>query len=169
VENGAGGSGSYIPFFNDLEETKAWIHESIAIITEPTRKITSSFYKSPPRNSYYHGCSTGGAQGFALAQFHPHLFDGIYAGSPGNWYSHLMLSFLWNGQQSKVSLPWSLVLFISFCSKRIQLIRARGMPLLIKPLSTQPPMQFSMPVMNLMESRTASSRTHFVAILISTP
>ncbi|KAJ5438709.1 uncharacterized protein N7458_009707 [Penicillium daleae] len=83
VENGAGGSGSYIPFFNDLEETKAWIHESIAIITEPTRKITSSFYKSPH------------------ATFHPHLFDGIYAGSPGNWYSHLMLSFLWNGQQSK--------------------------------------------------------------------
>ncbi|GFF58716.1 uncharacterized protein XCC2094 [Aspergillus udagawae] len=99
--NGAGGSGSYIPFLNDVEETKAWIHESIAIFTEPTRKITTSFYKRPPRHSYYHGCSTGGAQGFALAQFHPHLFDGIYAGSPGNWYSHLMLSFLWNGRHAK--------------------------------------------------------------------
>jgi len=44
------------------------------------------------------GCSTGGAQGFALAQDHPTMFDAIYAGSPGNWYSHLALSFLWNAQ-----------------------------------------------------------------------
>ncbi|KAJ5896225.1 uncharacterized protein N7473_005624 [Penicillium subrubescens] len=101
LDNGVGGSGSYIPFLNNIEETKAWIHESIAIITEPTRKIATSFYNDPPSHSYYHGCSTGGAQGFALAQFHPHLFDGIYAGSPGNWYSHLMLSFLWNGQHAK--------------------------------------------------------------------
>jgi predicted alpha/beta superfamily hydrolase len=104
IENGAGDSESYIPFLNDIEETKAWIHESIAIITEPTRKIATSFYQYPPRHSYYHGCSTGGAQGFALAQFHPHLFDGIYAGSPGNWYSHLMLSFIWNGQHANVRL-----------------------------------------------------------------
>lgn len=44
----------------------------------------------------------GGARGFALAQFHPGLFDGIIAGSPGNWYSHLTLSFLWNAQASEV-------------------------------------------------------------------
>jgi feruloyl esterase len=36
------------------------------------------------------------AQGFALAQLHPELFDGIIAGSPAPWYSHLMLATLWN-------------------------------------------------------------------------
>lgn len=101
--NGTTASGQYIPFLNDIEQTKAWIHDSIAIITEPTRDITSSFYGRSPKHSYYSGCSTGGAQGFALAQYHPNLFDGIYAGSPGNWYSHLMLSFLWNGRHTKVS------------------------------------------------------------------
>ncbi|KAJ5408027.1 hypothetical protein N7509_001910 [Penicillium cosmopolitanum] len=99
--NGTTTSGQYIPFLNDAEQTKAWIHDSIAIITEPTRDITSEFYGSSPKHSYYNGCSTGGAQGFALAQYHPHLFDGIYAGSPGNWYSHLMLSFLWNRERTK--------------------------------------------------------------------
>jgi hypothetical protein len=35
--------------------------------------------------------------------YHPHIFDGIFAGSPGNWYSHLVLSFLWNGVHANVS------------------------------------------------------------------
>ena len=63
----------------------------------PAKAITSSFYKCSPKKSYYSGCSTGGAQGYALAQYHPEIFDGIVAGSAGNWYSHLILSFLWNG------------------------------------------------------------------------
>lgn len=114
--NGTTTSGQYIPFLNDVEQTKAWIHDSIAIITEPTRNITATFYSHPPKHSYYNGCSTGGAQGFALAQYHPHLFDGIYAGSPGNWYSHLMLSFLWNGRHTKVSFnefAWKLFIGLS--------------------------------------------------------
>lgn len=105
--NGTTTSGQYIPFLNDAKQTKAWIHDSIAIITEPTRDITSEFYESSPKHSYYNGCSTGGAQGFALAQYYPHLFDGIYAGSPGNWYSRLMLSFLWNREHTKVGIKVS--------------------------------------------------------------
>ena len=102
--NGTTTSGQYIPFLKDVEQTRAWIHDSIAIMTNSTRDITSVFYGNSPKYSYYSGCSTGGAQGFALAQYHAHLFDGIYAGSPGNWYTHLMLSFLWNGIHTKV---WS--------------------------------------------------------------
>lgn len=63
----------------------------------PAKAITASFYRCSPRKAYYSGCSTGGAQGYALAQYHPEIFDGIVAGSAGNWYSHLILSFLWNG------------------------------------------------------------------------
>ena len=39
----------------------------------------------------------------ALAQYHPELFDGIVAGCPGNWYSHLALSFLWNAQHTSTN------------------------------------------------------------------
>jgi len=38
-----------------------------------------------------------------LASLYPDLFDGIYAGSPGNWYSHLILSFLWNALHTQGS------------------------------------------------------------------
>lgn len=87
-------------FLEDIGKTKAWIHDSIAMMTWVTRDIVAKYYAQSPTYSYYWGCSTGGAQGYSLAQYHPELFDGIYAGSPGNWYSHLILSFLWNNIHS---------------------------------------------------------------------
>ena len=99
---GNGEPGVYLPYLHDREQTLAWIHNSIAIMTPPAKTIVEEFYGRAPKYSYYQGCSTGGAQGFALAQFHPHLFDGIVAGSPGNWYSHLALSFLWNTVSEEV-------------------------------------------------------------------
>ncbi|KAI1761417.1 feruloyl esterase [Hypoxylon sp. FL1150] len=104
---GSGAPGVYLPYMHNQAQVKAWIHNSIAILTPAAKKITTAFYGKVPTRSYYEGCSTGGAQGFALAQFHPGLFDGIVAGSPGNWYSHLALSFLWNSQitQGTNALP----------------------------------------------------------------
>ncbi|OGE50831.1 hypothetical protein PENARI_c015G04675 [Penicillium arizonense] len=99
--NGTTQPGQYISFLNSPAQTKAWIHNSIAMLTPPTRELSALYYGSKPTFSYFSGCSTGGAQGFALAQLHPDLFDGIYAGSPGNWYSHLILSFLWNAKRTK--------------------------------------------------------------------
>ncbi|KAF3064991.1 hypothetical protein GL218_02558 [Daldinia childiae] len=98
---GNGAPGVYLPYLHDEEQVLAWIHNSIAQFTPAARNITTAFYRKAPRYSYYEGCSTGGAQGFALAQFHPELFDGIVAGCPGNWYSHLALSFLWNAQATQ--------------------------------------------------------------------
>ncbi|KAL7625269.1 hypothetical protein AAE478_004485 [Parahypoxylon ruwenzoriense] len=101
--DGSGAPGVYLPYMHDEEQVKAWIHNSIAYLTPPATNITSEFYHEAPRHSYYEGCSTGGAQGFALAQFYPDLFDGIVAGCPGNWYSHLALSFLYNAQVTQGS------------------------------------------------------------------
>ncbi|KAF2996736.1 hypothetical protein E8E13_006227 [Curvularia kusanoi] len=96
-ENGPSKPGAYVPFLNSIAETTVWIRDSIAMFSGPAKAITSSFYNCEPKKSYYSGCSTGGAQGYALAQYHPDVFDGIVAGSAGNWYNHLILSFLWNG------------------------------------------------------------------------
>ncbi|KAJ5113826.1 hypothetical protein N7456_002360 [Penicillium angulare] len=93
----ANGNTTYAPFLANKAETEAWIHNSIALTTTVARALATEYYAKAPEYSYYYGCSTGGAQGFALAQYYPDMFDGIYAGSPGNWYSHLVLSFLWNG------------------------------------------------------------------------
>lgn len=99
---GSGAPGVYLPFLHDKEQTETWIHNSIALFTSAAKEIVEKVYGCAPKYSYYQGCSTGGAQGFALAQFHPTLFDGIVAGSPGNWYSHLALSFLWNSVDTTV-------------------------------------------------------------------
>ncbi|KAJ6442610.1 LOW QUALITY PROTEIN: feruloyl esterase [Purpureocillium lavendulum] len=107
--NGSGAPGVFLPYLHDRAQTLAWIRDSIAYMTPPARSIVAAAYDRAPRYAYYQGCSTGGAQGFALAQHHPHLFDGIVAGSPGNWYSHLALSFLWNSvdDESPSYLPQS--------------------------------------------------------------
>ncbi|CAJ2507135.1 Uu.00g083210.m01.CDS01 [Anthostomella pinea] len=98
---GNGEPGVYLPYLHDRDQVTAWIRDSIAYFTPAARELTTTFYRTAPRHSYYQGCSTGGAQGMALAEFHEHLFDGIVAGCPGNWYSHLALSFLWNSQVTK--------------------------------------------------------------------
>lgn len=100
--DGEGAPNTYLPYLHDRDQVLAWIHNSIALFTPPARDFVKAHYAHEPAYSYYYGCSTGGAQGFALSQLHPDLFDGIYAGCPGFWYSHLALSFLWNGQQTKV-------------------------------------------------------------------
>lgn len=101
--DGGGEPGVYLPYLHDRSQVEAWIHDAISLFTPVAKAITNAYYETKVKWSYYNGCSTGGAQGYALAQFHPHLFDGISAGSPGNWYSHLALSFLWNAQHTNVS------------------------------------------------------------------
>ncbi|KAI1335793.1 tannase and feruloyl esterase [Xylariaceae sp. FL0016] len=96
--NNYGSPGTSIPFLSHEERTRAWIHDAISLFTPLAKDLTTRYYGRQPRYMYYNGCSTGGAQGFALAQYHPELFDGIFAGAPGNYYDQLTLSFLWNAQ-----------------------------------------------------------------------
>ncbi|KAI5247141.1 tannase and feruloyl esterase [Aureobasidium subglaciale] len=112
---GSGAPNTYIPYLHDPDEVQAWIHDAIALFVPSTKELIKAYYNKDAAYSYYSGCSTGGAQGFALAQYHPELFDGIIAGCPGNWYSHLALSFLWNAQHavenSSYYLPQSVLNF----------------------------------------------------------
>ncbi|KAJ9622497.1 hypothetical protein H2203_006722 [Taxawa tesnikishii (nom. ined.)] len=98
---GSGAPDTYISYLHNRDQVTAWIHDAIALFTPAARAVVKGYYGKEASHSYYDGCSTGGAQGFALAQYHPDLFDGIIAGSPGNWYSHLALSFLWNAQRTQ--------------------------------------------------------------------
>lgn len=106
--NGGGGEpGVHLPYLHDREQVTAWIHDAISLFTPTSKALVAAYYGEDAKHSFYHGCSTGGAHGMALAQYHPELFDGIVAGCPGNWYSHLALSFLWNAQHTAVSLGTS--------------------------------------------------------------
>ncbi|KAF1961651.1 feruloyl esterase B precursor, partial [Byssothecium circinans] len=55
-----------------------------------TGKIaTTAYYEKEISFKYYSGCSTGGRQGLKEAEFYPEDFDGILAGAPAWWTSHL--------------------------------------------------------------------------------
>ncbi|KAJ5600821.1 hypothetical protein N7450_001888 [Penicillium hetheringtonii] len=55
---------------------------AIAEAAKLGQQATKIYYGKEPKYSYWHGCSTGGRQGHAMAQQYPELFDGIVGGAP---------------------------------------------------------------------------------------
>ncbi|KAK0389460.1 hypothetical protein NLU13_3035 [Sarocladium strictum] len=111
----SGTPGLYIPFLNHEERTRAWLHNAVSIFTPLAEAITKAAYGKKAQHKYFNGCSAGGGQAFALAEFHPRLFDGIMAGSPGNYQTHMWLSILWTfqAQQGNGALPTEVLQFIA--------------------------------------------------------
>lgn len=55
---------------------------AIAEAAKLGQMATKIYFGKVPKYSYWHGCSTGGRQGHAMAQEYPELFDGIVGGAP---------------------------------------------------------------------------------------
>ena len=53
------------------------------------------YYQRAPRRWYWVGCSSGGKQGLKEAQRFPTDYDGIVAGAPANYWTHLMAGSIW--------------------------------------------------------------------------
>lgn len=67
------------------------VHE----MTVTAKAIIEAFYRQGPTRSYWNGCSTGGRQGLAEAQLYPADYNGISAGAPANYMTHLQAWSLW--------------------------------------------------------------------------
>ena len=70
------------------------VHE----MTVKSKAILAAFYGKGPRLAYWSGCSTGGRQGLMEAQRFPADYDGIVAGAPANYMTHLSAQYLWVAQ-----------------------------------------------------------------------
>jgi feruloyl esterase len=70
------------------------VHE----MTIKAKTVVSTFYGSAPQRSYWVGCSSGGKQGLKEAQKFPADYDGIVAGAPANYWTHLVTQSLWVAQ-----------------------------------------------------------------------
>ena len=66
------------------------VHE----MTLQAKAIVNAFYGAAPRYAYWNGCSSGGKQGLKEAQRFPADYDGIIAGAPANYWTHLVSQIL---------------------------------------------------------------------------
>ena len=64
------------------------IHET----AEKAKAVIGAFYGQGPRHSYFASCSNGGRQALMEAQRYPADYDGIIAGAPANYWTHLLAS-----------------------------------------------------------------------------
>jgi hypothetical protein len=70
------------------------IHE-MTVVGKATVK---AFYGDAPQHSYFASCSNGGRQALMEAQRYPEDYDGILAGAPANYWTHLLSSALYDAQ-----------------------------------------------------------------------
>jgi len=82
-----GGSGSFA--LGHLEKLTDFAYRAVHEMTVQAKAIVTAFYGQGPQRSYWDGCSSGGRQGLKEAQRFPDDYDGIVAGAPGNFWTHL--------------------------------------------------------------------------------
>jgi feruloyl esterase len=75
------------------------IHE----MTQAGQALTQAFYGERPRHSYFASCSNGGRQALMEAQRFPADYDGIMAGAPANFWTHLLASALFGAQATTLN------------------------------------------------------------------
>ena len=73
-------------------------HRAVHEMTEKAKSIVSAFYGSGPKRSYFASCSNGGRQALMEAQRYPNDYDGLIAGAPANYFTHILTGFAWNLQ-----------------------------------------------------------------------
>ena len=73
-------------------------YRSLKETTDVAKDLIFAFYMSGPQRSYFMGCSDGGREALMEAQRFPYDFDGIVAGSPANFWTHLFAGFVWDQQ-----------------------------------------------------------------------
>jgi len=74
-------------------------HRAVHVTTQADKAIIRAFYGAALEHSYFSGCSQGGLEAFAEAQRYPRDYDGIIAGDPANYWTHLYAGgHLWIAQ-----------------------------------------------------------------------
>jgi feruloyl esterase len=68
------------------------IHETAV----KAKAILHAFYGEDAQHSYFSSCSNGGRQALMEAQRYPEDYDGIIAGAPANYWTHLLSNAAWD-------------------------------------------------------------------------
>jgi feruloyl esterase len=71
------------------EQVVDWTHRAVHETTVVAKRLIQAFYGQPVRYAYWDNCHNGGRQGLTEAQLYPEDFDGIVAGDPAYYLTHL--------------------------------------------------------------------------------
>jgi hypothetical protein len=74
------------------------VHET----AEKSKAIARAFYGEDVKHSYFSSCSNGGRQALMEAQRYPADYDGIIAGAPAGFFTHIGVSFIWDAQATEI-------------------------------------------------------------------
>jgi feruloyl esterase len=88
-----GGSGSFA--LDHPEKLIDFGYRAVHLMTLEAKAVIAGYYGKGPELSYWNACSTGGRQGLREAQQFPTDYDGIIAGAPANYMTHLEAWTLW--------------------------------------------------------------------------
>ena len=83
-------------------------YRAVHTTSESAKTIVAAFYGQAPVYSYFNGCSDGGREALMEAQRFPQDFNGIIAGAPANFWTHLMVGVVWT-EQALLNKPASYI------------------------------------------------------------
>jgi feruloyl esterase len=72
-------------------------YRAVHQMTVQGKAVVTAYYGENPTNAYWNGCSSGGKQGLKEAQQFPEDYNGIVAGAPANYWTHLTAATVWFG------------------------------------------------------------------------
>jgi feruloyl esterase len=81
------------------------IHE----MTIKAKAIIQSFYGEAPKHSFFSSCSNGGRQALMEAQRFPEDYDGILAGAPAYYWTHLLVTNFYAAAKPMLEMPASYI------------------------------------------------------------
>ena len=87
----AGSTGQFVDFVNNIDRQLDFAYRSYPATHDNAIPLIQAYYGSGPNKSYFVGCSEGGREALLMAQRYPTYFDGIQAGSPAKYPSHMWI------------------------------------------------------------------------------
>jgi feruloyl esterase len=109
TDTGHEGSGSDASFaLGHPEKLTDFGYRAVHEMTVKAKAIVAAYYGRAPTLSYWNGCSSGGKQGLKEAQKFPTDYDGIIAGAPANYWTHLVSGVIWAAQAAHKDQPGNL-------------------------------------------------------------
>jgi hypothetical protein len=76
--------------FHHPEKVTDFGYRALHLTVENAKALIQAFYSQPAQHSYFDSCSDGGREALMEAQRFPADFDGILAGAPANFWTHML-------------------------------------------------------------------------------